>query len=67
MSQGRTFDDYFHAVEAARVAALEEEKGVPEGENGEIREEENKEITEEENEEITEGAQVGAMPPARPR
>lgn len=55
MSQGRTFDDYFHAVEAARVAALEEEKGVPEEENGEIREVENKEITEEENKEITEG------------
>ncbi|MCM1116981.1 MAG: hypothetical protein NC342_05550 [Pseudoflavonifractor sp.] len=29
MSKGRSFDDYFHAIEAARVAALEEEKGVP--------------------------------------
>ena len=29
MSQGRTFDDYFRAVEAARVEALENEKGIP--------------------------------------
>ena len=29
MSQGRTFDDYFRAVEAARVDRLEEDKGVP--------------------------------------
>lgn len=29
MSRGRSFDDYFHAVEAARVAALESAKGIP--------------------------------------
>ncbi len=29
MSRGRSYDDYFHAIEAQRVAALEAAKGVP--------------------------------------
>lgn len=55
MSRGRTFDDYFHAVEAARVAALEAEKGVPEGEIGDGEKEESGEITEDEMKENGEG------------
>lgn len=58
MSRGRSFDDYFHAIEAQRLAALEADKGVPPGSSAEADGE-----TDEETDESETGAYDAQEPP----